>query len=80
MLEGAGKRLRPKLMTVATSMIGLLPLMWATGIGSDVMKPIAAPLIGGLLSSTVMVLFVIPVLFFWIRSWQLRRHVKSDQV
>ena len=77
-LEGAGKRLRPKLMTVSTSLIGLLPLMWATGIGSDVMKPIAAPLIGGLVSSTVMVLFVIPVLFFWVRSWQHRAEVKTE--
>ena len=76
-LEGAGKRLRPKLMTVATSLIGLLPLMWATGIGADVMKPIAAPLIGGLISSTLMVLFVIPVLFFWVRSWQHRRDVRG---
>jgi len=75
-LEGAGKRLRPKLMTVSTSLLGLMPLMWATGIGSDVMKPIAAPLIGGLVSSTIMVLFVIPVLFFWVRSWQLRRMVR----
>jgi Cu(I)/Ag(I) efflux system membrane protein CusA/SilA len=71
-LEGAGKRLRPKLMTVSTGLIGLIPLMHATGIGADVMKPIAAPLIGGLASSTIMVLFVIPVLFFWTRSWQLR--------
>ncbi|MBN2080631.1 efflux RND transporter permease subunit [bacterium] len=76
-LEGAGKRLRPKLMTVATSLVGLLPLMWATGIGADVMKPIAAPLIGGLVSSTIMVLFVIPVLFFWVRSWQHRRDVRG---
>jgi Cu(I)/Ag(I) efflux system membrane protein CusA/SilA len=77
-LEGAGKRLRPKLMTVSTSLIGLLPMMWAAGIGSDVMKPIAAPLIGGLVSSTIMVLFVIPVLFFWVRSWQHRRTVRAE--
>ena len=77
-LEGAGKRLRPKLMTVGTSLIGLVPLMWATGIGADVMKPVAAPLIGGLATSTVMVLFVIPVLFFWVRSRQLRRLVRND--
>lgn len=75
-LEGAGKRLRPKLMTVASSLVGLIPLMWATGIGADVMKPIAAPLIGGMVSSTLMVLFVIPVLFFWVRSRQLRNLVR----
>ena len=76
-LEGAGKRLRPKMMTVSTSLIGLLPLMWATGIGADVMKPIAAPLVGGLISSTVMVLFVIPVLFYWVRSWRHRDMVRQ---
>lgn len=79
-LEGAGKRLRPKLMTVASSLVGLIPLMWATGIGADVMKPIAAPLIGGMVSSTMMVLFVIPVLFFWVRSWQLRKLVRGREV
>ena len=75
-LEGAGRRVRPKLMTVSTSLIGLLPLMWATGIGSDVLKPIAAPLIGGLASSTIMVLFILPILFFWQRSWQHRGMVR----
>ncbi|MCC7479384.1 efflux RND transporter permease subunit [bacterium] len=75
-IEGAAKRLRPKLMTVSCSLVGLLPLMWAKGIGADVMKPVAAPLIGGMLSSTVMVLFVIPVLFFWVRSWQYRKLVR----
>ena len=52
------------------------PIPWAAGIGSDVMKPIAAPLIGGLVSSTIMVLFVIPVFFFWVRSWQHRGLVR----
>jgi Cu(I)/Ag(I) efflux system membrane protein CusA/SilA len=77
-IEGAVKRLRPKLMTVSTALIGLIPLLWATGIGSDVLKPVAAPLIGGLVSSTLMVLFVIPVLFFWVRSWQLRGLVRVE--
>ena len=77
-LEGAGKRLRPKLMNVSASLVGLIPLMWANGIGSDVMKPIAAPLIGGLVSSTIMVLFVIPVLFFWVRSWRHRGMVRHE--
>lgn len=61
--EGAALRLRPKLMTVATSLIALFPIMYSHGTGSEVMKPIAVPLIGGLLSSTVLVLIVIPVLF-----------------
>lgn len=77
-LEGAGKRLRPKLMTVASSLVGLIPIMWATGIGADVMKPIAAPLIGGMVSSMMMVLFVIPVLFFWVRSLQHRKLIRRD--
>lgn len=77
-IEGAAKRLRPKLMTVSCSLIGLLPLMWTHGIGSDVMKPVAAPLIGGMISSTVMVLFVIPVIFFWVRSWQYRKLVRRE--
>jgi copper/silver efflux system protein len=77
-LEGAGKRLRPKLMTVASSLVGLIPLMWATGIGADVMKPIAAPLIGGMVSSMLMVLFVIPVLFFWTRSLQHRKLIRRE--
>lgn len=61
--EGAALRLRPKLMTVATSMIALFPIMYSHGTGSEVMKPIAVPLIGGLASSTILVLVVIPVLF-----------------
>jgi Cu(I)/Ag(I) efflux system membrane protein CusA/SilA len=77
-LEGAGKRLRPKLMTVASSLVGLIPIMWATGIGADVMKPIAAPLIGGMFSSMIMVLFVIPVLFFWVRSLQHRKLIRRE--
>ncbi len=76
-LDGAGKRLRPKLMTVVCSLVGLIPLLWATGIGADVMKPVAAPLIGGMISSTAMVLFVIPVLFYWVRSWQLKKLVRE---
>ena len=70
--EGAALRLRPKLMTVGTSLIGLLPVLWATGTGSDVMKPIAVPLIGGMISSTILVLIVIPVLFVIVRGTQLK--------
>lgn len=70
--EGAALRLRPKLMTVGTSLIGLLPVMWATGTGSDVMKPIAVPLIGGMISSTILVLIVIPVIFVILRMLQLK--------
>lgn len=62
-IEGAVLRLRPKLMTVFAAIIGLLPIMWSNGTGSDVMRPIATPMIGGLLTSMVMVLVVIPVVF-----------------
>ncbi|HLP17076.1 MAG TPA: CusA/CzcA family heavy metal efflux RND transporter [Bacteroidota bacterium] len=62
-VEGSVLRLRPKIMTVATSMMGLIPVMWATGAGADVMKPLTAPMIGGLLTSAIHVLVVTPVLF-----------------
>jgi Cu(I)/Ag(I) efflux system membrane protein CusA/SilA len=62
-VEGAAKRIRPKLMTVAADMIGLLPVLWATGTGSDVMKRIAAPLVGGLVTSFLLELTVYPAIF-----------------
>lgn len=72
-VEGSVLRLRPKLMTVGTSMIGLIPVMWATGTGSDVMKPLTAPLIGGLLTSAVHVLVVTPILFAIMKERALRK-------
>ncbi len=62
-IEGSVLRLRPKVMTVATSLIGLIPIMWSTGVGADMMRPVAAPMIGGLITSTIHVLIVTPVLF-----------------
>jgi Cu(I)/Ag(I) efflux system membrane protein CusA/SilA len=68
-LEGAVQRVRPKMMTVAAIMGGLLPIMWTTGTGADVMKRIAAPMIGGMVSSTILTLLVIPVIYaLW--RWQ----------
>jgi Cu(I)/Ag(I) efflux system membrane protein CusA/SilA len=72
-IEGAVLRLRPKLMTVATNLIGLLPIMWSTGTGSDVMKPIAAPMIGGIVTSAIHVLFVTPVIFSMMKEHALKR-------
>ncbi|MCB0711779.1 MAG: efflux RND transporter permease subunit [Ignavibacteriae bacterium] len=72
-VEGALGRLRPKLMTVATSMIGLVPIMFATGVGSDVMKPLVAPMIGGLLTSAVHVLIMTPILFIIMKERALKR-------
>ena len=71
--EGAVKRIRPKTMTVATDMIGLMPLLWATGTGADVTRRLVAPLIGGITVSFLMELLVYPVVFYLAKSWQLRR-------
>ncbi len=71
--EGAVLRLRPKLMTVAVALIGLLPIMWSTGTGADVMKPIAAPMIGGMISSAVHVLIMTPVIFVLMKVRDLKK-------
>ena len=63
-VEGSVLRLRPKLMTVTVVMASLVPIMWSTGVGSDVMKPIAAPIIGGMITSTIHVLIITPVIFY----------------
>ena len=71
--EGAILRLRPKLMTVAVAILALLPVMWATGTGADLAKPLAVPLIGGILTSAVHVLFVTPVIFVMIKEYFRKR-------
>jgi len=70
-MEGALLRLRPKLMTVSTVVAGLLPIMWSTSVGAEIMKPLATPVLGGMISSLLHVLIVTPVLFFAIRERQL---------
>jgi Cu(I)/Ag(I) efflux system membrane protein CusA/SilA len=70
-VDGALLRLRPKVMTVATVVAGLLPIMWSTRVGAEVMKPLATPVLGGMVSSLVHVLIVTPVIFFWLRERQL---------
>jgi len=72
-MEGAVERVRPKMMTVVAIMAGLLPIMWGTGTGSEVMSRIAAPMVGGMISSTVLTLAVIPALYALIKQWQLNR-------
>lgn len=67
-VQAATGRVRPLLMTTGTSLIGLLPIMWSTGTGSDVMKPIATPLVGGIVSATLLVLIVLPVIFVMIKK------------
>ena len=70
-IDGALLRLRPKVMTVSTVVAGLLPIMWSTRVGAEVMKPIAAPVLGGMVSSLLHVLLVTPVIFFWLRAREL---------
>ncbi len=71
-MEGAVERVRPKMMTVTAIMAGLLPIMWGSGTGSEVMSRIAAPMVGGMISSTVLTLAVIPAIYALVKEWQLR--------
>lgn len=77
--EGALLRLRPKVMTVTTIIFGLAPIMWSSSAGSEVMKPLAAPVFGGMISSLVHVLVITPVIFYWLRLWELRRERNASE-
>jgi copper/silver efflux system protein len=77
-MEGAVERVRPKMMTVVAIMAGLLPILWGTGTGSEVMSRIAAPMVGGMISSTVLTLAVIPALYALVKQWQLKKELKSQ--
>ena len=77
-MEGAVERVRPKMMTVATIMAGLLPIMWSTGAGAEVMRRIAAPMVGGMISSTLLTLIVIPALYALIETRRLKRGAGSE--
>ncbi|TAM78729.1 MAG: efflux RND transporter permease subunit [Acidobacteria bacterium] len=72
-IEGAVMRLRPKLMTVSVVLASLIPILWESGVGSDVMKPIAAPIVGGMVTSTIHVLILVPVFFAMMKERALRR-------
>ena len=72
-IDGAVQRLRPKLMTVTAVLASLVPILWETGIGSDVMKPIAAPVVGGMITSTIHVLILVPVFFVMMKERSLRK-------
>jgi Cu(I)/Ag(I) efflux system membrane protein CusA/SilA len=76
-MEGAVERVRPKMMTVVAIMAGLLPIMWGTGTGSEVMSRIAAPMVGGMVSSTVLTLAVIPAIYALVKQWRLRRGIEG---
>ncbi|OIR14318.1 cation efflux system protein CusA [mine drainage metagenome] len=75
---GATKRLRPKLMTVCVSMFSLIPILWSHGVGSDVMKPIVLPMIGGVFTSATHILLVTPLIFLMTKEYELRKHGKID--
>jgi Cu(I)/Ag(I) efflux system membrane protein CusA/SilA len=75
--DGARLRLRPKVMTVATIVASLLPIMWSTRTGSEVMQPLATPVIGGMLSSLIHILIVTPVIFAWLRERELRKLART---
>ncbi len=75
---GAVKRLRPKVMTVGVMFMGLLPIMWSNGAGADVMKRIAAPMVGGMVSSTVLTLVVIPAIYSLWKEWELRERAPAQ--
>ena len=77
-IRGATKRLRPKIMTVCVSLFALIPILWSNGVGSDVMKPIVLPMIGGVLTSATHILLVTPLIFLMTKEYELRKFGKID--
>lgn len=77
-IQGAAKRLRPKIMTVCVSLFGLVPILWATGVGTDVMKPIVLPMIGGVFTSSIHILLVTPLIFLMTKEYELRKFGKLE--
>ncbi len=77
-IQGAAKRLRPKIMTVSVALFGLVPVLWSTGVGSDVMQPIVLPMIGGVLTSSTHILLVTPLIFLMTKEYELRKFGKLD--
>ena len=77
-IAGAAKRLRPKLMTVCVALFGLIPILWSSGVGSDVMKPIVLPMIGGVFTSSIHILLVTPIIFLMSKEYELRKYGKIE--
>lgn len=77
-INGAAKRLRPKIMTVSVALFGLVPVLWASGVGSDVMLPIVLPMIGGVLTSSTHILLVTPLIFLLTKEYELKKFGKLD--
>jgi Cu(I)/Ag(I) efflux system membrane protein CusA/SilA len=80
-MEGAVHRTRPKLLTEVTTLVGLAPMLWATGTGAEIMRPMAAPVLGGILVSDEIVDLLLPVLFYQVRRWRwYRRQPDSSTI
>lgn len=77
-IKGAAKRLRPKLMTVSVALFGLIPVLWSSGVGNDVMVPIVLPMIGGVFTSSTHILLVTPLIFLMIKEYELKKFGKID--
>lgn len=77
-IHGAAKRLRPKIMTVCVALFGLIPVLWSTGVGSDVMQPIVLPMIGGVLTSSTHILLVTPLIFLMTKEYELKKFGKLE--
>jgi Cu(I)/Ag(I) efflux system membrane protein CusA/SilA len=76
-MEGALLRVRPAMMTATTTIIALMPVMLATGTGAEIMKPMAAPTVGGLITATLSNLILVPVLYCWLKEKQLKKKVSK---
>jgi copper/silver efflux system protein len=79
-IEGAVQRLRPKLMTVTAVLASLVPILWESGIGSDVMKPIAAPIVGGMITSTIHVLILVPIFFMMMKERTISKTTNKENL
>lgn len=79
-IHGAAKRLRPKLMTVSVALFGLVPVLWSTGVGSDVMLPIVLPMIGGVFTSSTHILLVTPLIFLMVKEYELKKFGKIELI
>jgi Cu(I)/Ag(I) efflux system membrane protein CusA/SilA len=77
-IAGAAKRVRPKIMTVCVILFGLIPILWSSGVGSDVMKPIVLPMIGGVLTSAIHILLVTPIIFLMSKEYELKKYGKIE--
>ncbi len=77
-IYGAAKRLRPKIMTVCVTLFGLVPILWSHGVGSDMMKPIVLPMVGGVFTSAIHILLVTPIIFAMQKEWELKKLGKID--